>query len=233
MRGLFVTGTDTGIGKTTICTGLIWLLRRKQIDVGVMKPFAAAGKVFSLRYRSEDTYKLAMAAGLEFQDKQVNPFFYRVPASPLVASKLTRQKVPRLNRVVQQVLNESKKHKCMIIEGIGGIMVPIAQTYNLAEFASYLRFSTVIVTGANLGSLNHTLLTFDACINHGLNVVAIIINRMPKRPEKSQRLLVSTIRRLTGIRSTFSVPEFGGELNAKSVGSVLDRKWNILDEIVP
>ena len=140
-----MTGTDTGIGKTTICTGLIWFLRNQEIDVGVMKPFAAAEKGFSSNYRSEDTYRLALAAGSKSTDKQINPFFYKVPASPLVASKITHQKLPSLKNVVRQVLDESKKYRYMIIEGIGGIMVPISRTYTIAEFARYLGFPIVIV----------------------------------------------------------------------------------------
>jgi dethiobiotin synthetase len=233
MRGLFVTGTDTGIGKTTICTGLIWFLRNQEIEVGVMKPFAAAEKGFSSNYRSEDTYRLALAAGSKSTDKQINPFFYKVPASPLVASKITHQKLPSLKNVVRQVLDESKKYRYMIIEGIGGIMVPISRTYTIAEFARYLGFPIIVVASAKLGSLNHILLTLEACFNHHLDVIAIVINRMPKRSDKSQRLLVSTVRQLTGIRTTFSIPEFHREPDPSSVGSILNGKWHILDALRP
>ena len=228
-----MTGTDTGIGKTTICTGLIWFLRNQGIEVGVMKPFAAAEKGFSSNYRSEDTYRLALAAGSKSTDKQINPYFYKVPASPLVASKITHQKLPSLKNVVRQVLDESKKYRYMIIEGIGGIMVPISRTYTIAEFARYLGFPIVVVASAKLGSLNHILLTLEACFNHHLDVIAIVINRMPKRSDMSQRLLVSTCTAVTGTRTTFSIPEFHREPNPISVGSILNGKWHILDALRP
>jgi len=233
MHGLFVTGTDTGIGKTTISTGLIWSLRNQNIDVGVMKPFAAGEKTFSRSYKSEDTYRLAMAAGSESTDKQINPFFYKVPASPLVASRITHQKIPALKNVVRLVLDESKKYKYMVIEGIGGIMVPISRTYTIADFARYLGFPIVVVASARLGSLNHILLTLEACSNLHLDVVAIVINRMPKRPSKSQRLVASTVRRLTGVRRIFSIPEFRKQPEPVSIGSILDDKWQILDSLRP
>src|SRR5689334_25316860 len=124
MHGLFVTGTDTGIGKTTISTGLIWSLRNQNIDVGVMKPFAAGEKTFSRSYKSEDTYRLAMAAGSESTDKHINPCFYKVPASPLVAPSITHQKIPAMKHVATLVLDESKNYKYIVTDGIGGCMVP-------------------------------------------------------------------------------------------------------------
>ena len=88
-------------------------------------------------------------------------------------------------------------------------MVPISRTYTIAEFARYLGFPIVVVASAKLGSLNHILLTLEACFNHHLDVIAIVINRMPKRSDKSQRLLCKCpYGQLTGIRTTFSIPEF-------------------------
>jgi dethiobiotin synthetase len=231
MHGLFITGTDTGIGKTTICTGLLWFLHNKGIEVGVMKPFAAADKIFSQSYRSEDTYKLATAAKIEDADERINPFFYNKPASPFVASKLTHEKIPSLNHAVRTVLDESKKRRYTIIEGIGGLLVPISRNYTIADFARKLGLPTVIVADAKLGGVNHTLLTLQACVKYRLDVIAVIINRMPTRPEKPQRLLVSTLRQLTGIKVIFSIPDFHKEPDPKSVAIMLDKKWHIISSL--
>ncbi|HEY7081441.1 MAG TPA: dethiobiotin synthase [Nitrososphaeraceae archaeon] len=229
MRGLFVTGTDTGIGKTTICTGLLQFLHSKKLDAGVMKPFATSERIFSHKFRSEDSYRLALAAGNESSDKQINPFFYKIPTSPLIASRITHQKLPSLNHAVAKVLEESKRHQYMIIEGIGGIMVPITRRYTIAAFAKQLGLPVVVVASAKLGTLNHILLTLEVCSNYNLNVVAIIINMMPRRPEEPQRLLVSTVRTLTGIKATFAVPESDSQPDPKSIGSILNKKWQILN----
>ncbi|HEU4606057.1 MAG TPA: dethiobiotin synthase, partial [Nitrososphaera sp.] len=91
MRGLFVTGTSTGVGKTAVAAGLAWALRRQRINVGVMKPFATANRAFSKQYRSRDAALLAKAAGVYDTDSELNPFFYSLAASPLVASQLGRE----------------------------------------------------------------------------------------------------------------------------------------------
>lgn len=229
MRGLFVTGTDTGIGKTTICTGLLQILHSKKIDVGAMKPFASAERIFSSKFRSEDSYKLALATGNGICDKQINPFFYKVPTSPFIASRITHQKLPSLNRAISKVLEESRRHQYMIIEGMGGIMVPISREYTLAVFAKKLGLPVVVVASAKLGTLNHILLTLKVCSSYRLDVAAIIINRMPRKPEKSQSLLVSTVRMLTGIKETFSIPESNSPPDPKSTGFMLNKKWKMLN----
>ena len=140
-----MTGTDTGIGKTTICTGLNWFLRNQGIEVGVMKPFLQLKKVSrvitDLKILTDWHWRLDQNLPI---NKSIH-IFYKVPASPLVASKITHQKLPSLKNVVRQVLDESKKYRYMIIEGIGGIMVPISRTYTIAEFARYLGFPIVVV----------------------------------------------------------------------------------------
>src|SRR3712207_2032485 len=88
MRGIFVTGTDTGVGKTAIAAGIAWAMRKQKLDVGVMKPFATANRVFSKRYRSQDTALLARASAVNDQDWDLNPFFYSIAASPLSATEL-------------------------------------------------------------------------------------------------------------------------------------------------
>src|SRR5690349_1650941 len=109
-------------------------------------------------------------------------------------------------------------------------------------YLSYLlsfSFNTTTTTDIYTLSLHdalpiyHILLTLEACSNLHLDVVAIVINRMPKRPSKSQRLIASTVRQLTGIRRIFSIPEFRKQPEPVSIGSILDDKWQILDSLRP
>jgi dethiobiotin synthetase len=88
MKGIFITGTDTGVGKTTIAAALASFIRRSGMDIGVMKPFASAEKKFSRRYRSEDSALLARAAQVKDTDEEINPFFYAVPSAPFIAAKM-------------------------------------------------------------------------------------------------------------------------------------------------
>ena len=123
MRGIFITGTSTGVGKTVIAAGIAWGLRKRRIDVGVMKPFATANRVFSTKYRSQDTAILAEASAAKDPDYCLNPFFYSIAASPLVASELKPGAPVNIKKAVQSLKNLGKKHDFIIAEGIGGIMV--------------------------------------------------------------------------------------------------------------
>src|ERR671919_495342 len=110
MRGIFITGTSTGVGKTAVGAGLAWALRKRKIDVGVMKPFATANRVFSRIYRSQDTAILARASGVNDPDWSLNPFFYPIAASPLVAAKLKHRPPVDTERALQKLKELERKH---------------------------------------------------------------------------------------------------------------------------
>ena len=100
MRGVFVTATDTGVGKTVFSAGLAWALRVEGHDVGVMKPFATSGRIFSKQFRSKDAALLANAAGANEKDYELNPSFYNIPASPMMATMLSSRPAPRIDAVI-------------------------------------------------------------------------------------------------------------------------------------
>ena len=93
LRGVFITGIDTDIGKTEIACGFAWLLRKNEIKVGVMKPFATSSKIYSKDYKSQDTAKLAKAAGVGDPDETLNPVFFPLAASPLMAAEVSHKPI--------------------------------------------------------------------------------------------------------------------------------------------
>jgi dethiobiotin synthetase len=137
MHGIFVTGTSTGVGKTLVAAGLAWALRKQKIDVGVMKPFATANRVFSKRYRSQDTALLARASAVNDHDYDLNPFFYSIAASPLSATELKYGPPVDTEKALQKLKKLGRKHQFMIVEGIGGILVPLTEN----EFATDYRLN--------------------------------------------------------------------------------------------
>src|SRR5919199_4334916 len=96
MKGVFLTGTDTEIGKTTIAASLASLLRNKGLDVGVMKPFATGNSLYSTRCKSKDSALLARAAQVNDPDEEINPFFYSIPTAPFTAAKMQCEKEPSI-----------------------------------------------------------------------------------------------------------------------------------------
>ena len=206
MHGIFITGTSTGVGKTTVAAGLAWALRKRGIDVGVMKPFATANRVFSKKYRSEDTAILAKASQVNDPDSELNPFFYSIACSPLVASKLKREPPVSIDTALQRLQNLGRKHDFLIVEGIGGIMVPLTESESVASFARLTQLPLLIVSTLKLGTLNHTVLTVMACRQFGLNIRGIIMNKMSKKNNIVQQKTVEAIERLTDVKVLAVLP---------------------------
>ncbi|AFU58687.1 dethiobiotin synthase [Candidatus Nitrososphaera gargensis Ga9.2] len=222
MRGIFVTGTGTGVGKTAVSAGLVWALRRHKVNVGVMKPFATANRTFSKKYRSQDTAILAEAAGVDDPDSELNPFFYSVAASPLLAWQLRREPPTSIENALQVLQNLAKKHDFMVVEGIGGIMVPLTENESVADFAKRAGLPAIIVTTPVIGTLNHTLLTVMACKEFGINIRGIIVNKMPKKPSIAEQKAPEMIERLTGIRVLGTLP-FSKSANHTIIGKILEK----------
>jgi dethiobiotin synthetase len=226
MRGIFVTGTDTGIGKTAIAAGLAWALRKKGVDVGVMKPFATANKVFSKKYRSQDISLLARASAVNDKDYEINPFFYPIAASPLTATELKYGPPVNSRIALQKLKNLGKKHQFMIVEGIGGIMVPLTESEFVIDFAKQASLPLIIVSTAKLGTLNHTLLTIMACKKRHIKIAGIILNKTSRKPDIVEQKTAPILERLTDIKVLAQIP-FSKGANYSCIGRQLEEKLDI------
>ncbi len=221
MRGIFVTGTSTGVGKTTVAAGLAWALRKRKIDVGVMKPFATANRVFSRKYRSQDTAILARASGVNDPDFSLNPSFYSIAASPLVAAELKHSPQVDTQKVLEKLNMLERKHDFLIAEGIGGIMVPLTQNEMVANFAQRAKLPLIIVSTPKLGTLNHTLLTVMACKKFRLKIAGIILNKTSKNPDIVEQKTVEILERLTHVKLLAIIP-FSKGANYISIGKMIE-----------
>jgi dethiobiotin synthetase len=226
MRGIFITGTSTGVGKTLVAAGLAWALRKRRIDVGVMKPFATANRVFSTKYRSRDTAILAEASAAKDPDYSLNPFFYSIAASPLVASELKQGAPVNIKKAVQSLKKLGKEHDFLIAEGIGGIMVPLTENESVADFAKRVDLPVIIVATTKLGTLNHTLLTVMACEKFGLKIEGIILNKISKKPKIVEKKTVEVIERLTHLKVLAVLP-FSQDVSYAALGKVLERDLDL------
>ena len=226
MHGIFITGTSTGVGKTLVASGLAWALRKRGIDVGVMKPFATVNRVFSTKYRSEDTAILAKASQVKEPDSELNPFFYSIAGSPLVASELKHKPPPSIQRALQILQNLGKKHDFLIAEGIGGILVPLTENESVADFAKLTQLPLVIVSTSKLGTLNHTLLTVMACREFGLNIRGIIMNKLSKEYNTVEQKTVQVIERLTDVKVLAVLPA-SKSVHYSVIGRTLEKEIDL------
>jgi len=174
MKPIFVTATDTDIGKTYVCAGLAYALKKLDIDVGIMKPFACGVKQ-KIGFSSNDLTILTNAAMVDDAEDIINPFFFPIPASPYTAAKNLGVKID-----VEHVMECFKKldeiHDIVLVEGIGGIMTPILKDYAIIDLIKDLMANTIIVTSSKIGTVNHTVLTCNMCKNMNIPIKGLIIN---------------------------------------------------------
>ncbi len=175
--GIFITGTDTGVGKTLVSAGLAFVLRERGIKVGVMKPVATGCYGIDDRLVSSDAAFLMEAAENE-HPALTSPVRLRNPLAPKVAATLEKKEI-KLEQIRDAYQEIQKHYDFIIVEGIGGLMVPITQNYFVANMIRDFQLPVVIVSKPTLGTINHTLLTVDAAVVRGFDVRGIIFNRIP------------------------------------------------------
>ena len=174
MKPLFVTATDTDIGKTYVCAGLAYGLKKSGIDVGIMKPFACGVKQ-KIGFSSNDLTILSNAALVDDAEDIINPFFFPIPASPYTAAKNLGVKI-NVERVIECFRKLDEIHDIVLVEGIGGIMTPILKDYAIIDMIKDLMANTIIVTSSKIGTVNHTVLTCNMCKNMNIPIKGLIIN---------------------------------------------------------
>ena len=174
MKPLFITATDTDIGKTYVCAGLAHSLKKLDIDVGIMKPFACGVKQ-KTGFSSNDLTILSKAAMVNDAEELLNPFFFPIPASPYTAAKNLGVKID-IDYLMKCFRKLDKIHDVMLVEGIGGIMTPILKDYAIIDLIKDLEANTIIVTSSKIGTINHTIMTCNMCKNMKIPVKGLIIN---------------------------------------------------------
>jgi dethiobiotin synthetase len=207
MRGILITGTDTGVGKTFIAAALARSFHSRGINVGIMKPFAASRGIYSRKYRSHDTAILSSAAHSTDSDREMNFYFYSVPAAPYVASAVTQQEKISISAVVDAYHDLEAKHDITIVEGIGGLMVPLTESETFADFAKFLNLPIIVVARSSLGTFNHILLTLNASKAYGLDIMGLVMNCYPQRERAVDRQLINAVKTLAAVEVFCVVPK--------------------------
>lgn len=208
-RGLFVTGTDTGVGKTVVACAIAELLRARRIDVGVMKPIeTGVGPQGPL-----DAIALMEAARVEDALDQVCPERFALPAAPSVAAAREGRRVD-LARIRTAYAALRRAHRTMLVEGAGGLLVPIADDYSMADLARDLELPLLVVARASLGTVNHTLLTLEVADRRGLPVAGVVISHGPRAVTSADAANLEALRDALGGRLAGEVPPLAPESSA-------------------
>lgn len=176
MKSIFITGTNTGIGKTVVSMGLsAFLSLRKGMDVGVMKPFESGSSGAEHEAGPRDSVLLREASGSTDSLEEINPCTFEAPLAPEVAAELEHRVIDldSVDRIYHGLL---KMHDVLVIEGAGGVMVPIKRNFFYVDLIRQWNVPAVIVSKLGLGTINHTLLTSHYLESQGISIVGVILN---------------------------------------------------------
>lgn len=196
-KSIFITGTDTAIGKTVVTFALGVLLQKQGIDVGVMKPVQCAG---------DDAAFLKRALAINDPLKLINPYLAPEPLSPHLAFR--RAKITIDIAKIKEAYEElGRRHEMILMEGAGGLLVPIKDNYLVADLARDLGLDIVIVSRLGLGTINHSLLTINQAKAYGLNIRGIVFSQMNSRKSGlSEKTNPKEIKKLSGVPVLGTVP---------------------------
>ena len=213
-RGFFITGTDTGVGKTVATFVLGVLLQEKGFDVGVMKPVQCAGM---------DAAFLRKTLNLDDTPEEINPFFAAEPLSPHLAFKRgeVNFNVKRVQKLYETL---SHRHDIVLAEGAGGLLVPLKNDYLVADLARDMGLELIIVSRLGLGTINHTLMTIACARDRGLKIKGIVFNAgKNSKPGIPEQTNPDIIKKLSGVPVLGIIPSLGN-LDRKEVLRKCTRK---------
>lgn len=242
-RGVFVVGTDTGVGKTWIAAGLVWALRRRGLDVGVMKPVESgvAGQAHA------DAELLRRVAGSFDPLTDIRPYRFGPPLAPLVAARRQRTRIS-LATIVQRFHRLARRHDIVIVEGVGGLMVPLSvgkvppppllpkggwgdfsrtrgnHLTTTLDLARALGLPLLLVIGNRLGAINHALLTAQVAKSHSLQFLGGVINQTRRVRDDAVRTNPHILKELLELPIWTVVPYLRAKKTAwEAIGRCLER----------
>ncbi len=195
MKGYFITGTDTDVGKTWISLGIVEALKQQGKKVGVMKPVSAGCEQTAHGLRNEDALLLQQQSNVELDYDTINPYAFEPAIAPHIAAHEAgvRMDIETLHQRFQHISSQSD---CVVTEGAGGWRVPLNDFQTMADLAVRLQLPVILVVGMRLGCLSHALLTVEAIRSSQLPLAGWVANQIDpdmKRPEENLQTLIEMI----------------------------------------
>jgi dethiobiotin synthetase len=174
-KGFFITGTDTGVGKTLITGGIAHILRKQGLKVGVFKPVATGCRIEMNELVSRDSEFLRMCAELNEPMTVIMPAPYEIPAAPIVCVRKENRPID-YEQIAAMYNYLARTCDVVLVEGIGGALVPLDEHTMIIDLAAKMKLPIVIVAREKLGTINHALMTIQTVRNAGLHVAGVVIN---------------------------------------------------------
>lgn len=206
-KGVFVTGTNTGVGKTIIAASLALFLRSRGLDIGVMKPVESG--VTNPAHLGPDASLLQWAANCHDADSLISPYRLTSPIAPSDAAKIENIFID-FSELTANAQFLVKQHDFTIIEGAGGLMTPLTGGLLVADLVRAIGLPLLVVSTAQLGTINHTLLTIFSAQQMGIPVAGFVVNRMPEHPDLAAQSAPHSLASLASADILGIFPETSG-----------------------
>ncbi len=216
MRGLFVTGTDTGVGKSVVAAAICAALAARGERVAAFKP-AVSGLDEEPGEFGRDHELLASVASAGQSPEEVAPWRFGPPVSPHHAAELAGERIEPA-----QLVAAARVHELLVCEGVGGLLVPITPGYLVRDLAIDLELPVVVAARTGLGTINHTLLTVEAARTAGLRVAGVVMTPWPDEPSEMERSNRATVERLADVQVSGLPPTSPDRLAAAGAGLPLE-----------
>ena len=206
MNGLFVTGTDTGVGKTVVTAALALALHARGVDAGVVKPVQSGALADD---PEGDAALLKRWTGVPESVDEIAPYCFAAPLAPLIAAEL-EGRVVSLADAASAVEAVATRHEAILVEGAGGLLVPAGPGWTIGDLAAELGLPLLVVARAGLGTVNHTALTVLAARQLGLRVAGVVLNGAV---DDSSLENARMIEELADVQVLGRTPALAGELD--------------------
>ncbi|OPG93841.1 dethiobiotin synthase [Chryseobacterium mucoviscidosis] len=223
IHGLFVTGTDTDVGKTIVTGALTAALRAEDLNVGVWKPVQSGALIGS---GETDAERLLQYSGIHERAEDVASFTFQAPLTPMLAAKQEGVTI-----TLQEIITAGQplihRYESVLIEGAGGVAVPMTEDSLVVDLISELRIPALIVARSGLGTINHTILTVSYLQQHGVPIIGFILNDGDSNEmynDSSAATNAELIERYCGISFLGRVPRLTGEINTELLIQVIREK---------
>ena len=204
-KGLFIAGTDTGVGKTLVACGLATLLKNRGYKVGVMKPAETGCTEKSGQLFPQDAFYLQQASGCQAPLEKICPYSLRAPLAPGMAAAMEKVEIDL--SLIASLYNEiNSAHDVTLVEGAGGLLVPLLPRYCYANLARAMRLPLLAVAANRLGAINHLLLTLEHASCRGLRVLGYVLNQVASEHSLAAKTNPAALRSLTSVPCLGEIP---------------------------
>ncbi|MFQ5683013.1 MAG: dethiobiotin synthase [Candidatus Binatia bacterium] len=234
-NGIFITGTDTGVGKTVVACGLAALLRDSGYRVGVMKPAESGCTEREGKLLPHDAVALKEASGCKEPLETICPYPLPGLLAPSRAAERAGLKIDiaYLHSLYEEI---SSAHDVTIVEGAGGLLVPLLPHYTYTDLSGLLKLPIFVVAGNRLGVINHLLLTLEHATYRGLHVLGYVLNRLESPSSLAAQTNAEALLSLTAVPCLGKIPYMEGlGTDWSTVAELFEEQLDLrlLDKVLP